>query len=214
MPQLIPQKLKSLKDLWNHLPQTARRVVTVHLALLPLFAVIALSVANVTSHQGFERIRFATPALQTLDPWHHKVEAYGQRLNGAFGIGREVAVEFADWILEASARQNLEPDLISSLIFTESTFRKYVRSYAGAVGPAQVRPDMWGKFCGHNDLTDPKQNVLCGSQILAHLRDVCGDDECALQAYNIGLNGDRIGAAQRYVSKVDTHLAILASFPL
>jgi hypothetical protein len=208
------QILVILKKFWHQIPTRGRRVVGLQLSVLSMFAVLSLAIANVIADQGQVRTQFATPALQTLSPWHEDVQAYGSRLHSAFGIGEETATEFADWILEASIRQDLEPDLIASLIFTESTFRKYVRSYVGAVGPTQVRPDLWSDFCVTSDLTDPEQNVFCGSQILAHLREVCGNNVCALKAYNIGLNGSRQNAALRYVSKVDTQLARLAALPL
>ena len=85
--------------------------------------------------------------------------------------------------LEASARQEMRPELIASLVFAESSFRKAVQSCW------RHRPDRFGHipFCGHNDLYDPEQNVYCGTQILALLERCEGDHMCAI-AYNIGLN--------------------------
>ena len=57
--------------------------------------------------------------------------------------------------------------------------------------------------------TDPEQNIYCGAQVLAHLRDVCGGDSCALAAYNTGINSEREQAGKRYVSKIDYHRAKL-----
>ena len=72
--------------------------------------------------------------------------------------------------------RGLEPELLASLVLTESSFRKDVVSHVGAIGPAQVRPEYWSGFCGSNDLLDPAENIYCGAQVLSHLMDRCGDD--------------------------------------
>ena len=132
---------------------------------------------------------------------------FAERLVIGFGLRPEVALEFSDWILEASARQEMRPELIASLVFAESSFRKAVQSHVGAIGPTQIRPHYWAEFCGHNDLYDPEQNVYCGTQILGFLLERCeGDQACALSAYNIGLNSNRRAAGSRYVAKIDRHL--------
>lgn len=132
---------------------------------------------------------------------------FAEKLVIGFGLRPEVALEFSDWILEASARQEVRPELIASLVFAESSFRKAVQSHVGAIGPTQIRPHYWAEFCGHNDLYDPEQNVYCGTQILGFLLERCeGDQACALSAYNIGLNSNRRAAGSRYVAKIDRHL--------
>jgi hypothetical protein len=132
---------------------------------------------------------------------------FAEKLVIGFGLRPEVALEFSDWILEASARQELRPELIASLVFAESSFRKTVQSHVGAIGPTQIRPHYWVEFCGQNDLHDPEQNVYCGTQILGFLLEHCeGDQACALSAYNIGMNSNRRAAGLRYVAKIDRHL--------
>ena len=132
---------------------------------------------------------------------------FADKLVIGFGLRPEIALEFSDWILEASARQELRPELIASLVFAESSFRKAVRSHVGAIGPTQIRPHYWAEFCGHNDLYDPEQNVYCGTQILGFLLERCkGDQACALSAYNVGMNSNRRAAGLRYVAKIDRHL--------
>ena len=132
---------------------------------------------------------------------------FADKLVIGFGLRPEVALEFSDWILEAAARQELRPELIASLVFAESSFRKTVQSHVGAIGPTQIRPHYWVEFCGQNDLHDPEQNVYCGTQILGFLLEHCeGDQACALSAYNIGMNSNRRAAGLRYVAKIDRHL--------
>lgn len=189
-----------------HVPRAIKILVKLQLFALALALVVALAIANVGVHQGYDRIAFAVPAAgDTVIPWHSQVDAFGIKVSQAFGVQRNTATEFAGWILEASQRQGLEPDLIASLVLTESSFRKNVTSHVGAIGPAQVRPDYWSGFCGSSDLMDPEENIYCGAQVLSHLLERCGGYNCALQAYNVGIHSTREQAGRRYVSKIDQY---------
>lgn len=151
-------------------------------------------------------IAFATPALDSKTPWASEVDGYADRVASAFGISERKADEFAGWILEASTRQDLDADVLASLVLTESSFRKNVRSSVGAVGPAQVRAEFWSSFCGTDELhVNPAENIYCGAQILSYFADRCGAMDCALHAYNVGqYNRDhyRELAGARYVAKI------------
>lgn len=137
--------------------------------------------------------------------WEQRKSVFGWRVHEAFGIPLRRAHEFAGWILEAADRQRLAPELIASLVFTESSFRKQVRSPAGAIGPAQIKPRYWARFCGVRDLRDPEQNIYCGAQVLAHLEERCGGLACALASYNVGFNAWQRQAGLRYVSRIERH---------
>jgi len=142
-------------------------------------------------------------------------EFFSRKLIKAFGTEPVVAREFSDWVLEASMRHRLEPDLIASLISVESSFQKSVESHRGAIGPTQVKPKFWQEFCGNNDLYDPEQNVYCGAMILSYLMDRCkGNYSCALSAYNVGFYGDRWQAGKRYIAKIDRNVVKLQSLTL
>ncbi len=144
-----------------------------------------------------------------------QARAFSRKLVAGFGLRPDVALEFSDWILEAADRQKLQPELVASLVFAESSFRKAVQSHVGAVGPAQVRPHYWGEFCGRADLYDPEQNIYCGTQVLGYLLERCeGDRACALSAYNVGINSKRHAAGSRYVAKIDRNMAQLQSVNL
>ncbi len=165
--------------------------------------------------RGVDREPFAIPASVAAQvPWKEEVNGFAQRVHDALGIQRATAAEFSGWILEASTRQGLSPELLASLVFTESSFRKDVTSFVGAIGPAQVKP-YWSPFCGSDDLEDPAENIYCGAQILAHYRDVCGSEQCALSAYNVGLknlqdDGYYQEAGLRYARTIDRHLSRFA----
>jgi hypothetical protein len=184
-------------------------------SLVCVLAALSWTIENVVIHQGYETIAFAKPTATHRLIRQTEVAHFGSRVSNAFGIKGEVATEFADWILEASERQQLTPELLASLVITESSFRKDARSNVGAIGPAQVRPDYWGKFCGTSDLSDPEQNVYCGAQVLSYHLERCeGDTDCALAAYNVGPYAKREQAAQRYVTKVGRYLSNLENVAL
>jgi len=187
-------------QLWKQLPF----IFKLQGLLLAMAGFSTLLVVNLFAHQGYERMTFAIPAAERPGvPWQSQVDAFGAKVSQAFGVRRSTANEFASWILEASQRQQIEPDLLASLVHTESTFRKEALSPVGAIGPAQVRPNFWSTFCGSSNLHDPAENIYCGAQVLSHLRDRCGGELCALQAYNIGMYSNQIQAARRYVAKID-----------
>lgn len=189
-------------------------VVGLPLAVLPLAFATSLVVAAMAQSAAPLERGLALPALETRGTWDGEVGAFADRLSDGFGLDATSAQDFAAWILEASARQGLPADLIAGLVYTESSFRRSVRSYAGAVGPAQVKPVFWQRFCGDVDLADPEQNVYCGAQILAHYMQRCGSYDCALRLYNVGPGNMRKPyferASHRYLAKVESHRARMA----
>ena len=190
-------------------------LLKMHLFLMVLLLTAVSTISFVRTDPGYQHLAFAVPAVEHIKvPWQSEVDAFGYKVSQAFGVRRHTATEFAVWILEASERQGLEPELLASLVLTESSFRKNARSHVGAVGPAQVRPEYWRGFCG-SDLDDPAENIYCGAQVLSHLIDRCGDDtSCALQAYNVGIHSTRVQAGRRYVSKIDRYRDHLRNYPL
>ncbi len=72
-------------------------------------------VVNLAAPQGYERVAFAIPAAEHVNrPWRAEVEDFGEKVSRAFGVRPSTANEFAKWILEASQRQGLDPELQSS----------------------------------------------------------------------------------------------------
>ena len=177
------------------------------LGFCALALLIGLACIHTNSYTPKQHVvAFAKPKIGQLS-YDVQVANLGGRISSAFGIQRVKAEEFSHWLIEASERQSISPDVLASLVLTESSFRKNVRSPVGAVGPAQVRPDYWAAFCGQDHLNDPEQNVYCGAQVLGHLLERCtGDLTCALGSYNVGPNARKGRAAARYVAKIDLHL--------
>ena len=185
----------------------AKRYFDLRLGLCALSLVVGLAWLHTNAPIPEQRVMpFAKPQLGQ-HAYNVEVAHLGARISSAFGIKPLRAEEFSHWLIEASERQRISVDVLASLVLTESSFRKNVRSRVGAVGPAQVRPDYWAAFCGQDHLNDPEQNVYCGAQVLGHLLERCDADlVCALGSYNVGPNARKGPAAARYVAKIDLHL--------
>ena len=186
-------------------------LVQIQAGALVLAGCAAFALATVADAQRYARVAFALPAAATPSiPWEEERAAFADRMTRALDIHPAVAGEFAEWILEAAHRQELEPELVASLVLAESSFRKNARSSVGAFGPAQIRGEFWRSFCG-GDLREPADNIYCGAQILASFWEACGELQCALHSYNLGPTGARLAdwehARGRYVRKIQNGLA-------
>jgi len=102
---------------------------------------------------------------------------------------------FEDLVLSESAAYDLDPLLLFALIRQESVFDDQVRSWAGAVGLAQIMPSTgewiaemmpWPDY-RQELLTRPYVNVKFGAWFLARiLQQADGDVLTALAGYNGG----------------------------
>jgi soluble lytic murein transglycosylase len=102
-----------------------------------------------------------------------------------------------DTIKAESAKNNLNPYLVASLIRQESEFNPSVVSYANAYGLMQLLPSV-GKAMAHEEgishfqtfqLLDPEINIRLGTRYLRQMLDKFGGvQEYALAAYNAGDN--------------------------
>jgi soluble lytic murein transglycosylase len=102
-----------------------------------------------------------------------------------------------DTIKAESARYNLDPYLVASLIRQESEFNPSVVSYANAYGLMQLLPVV-GRQMAHEEgmehfqtfqLLDPETNIKLGTRYLRQMLDKFnGVQEYALAAYNAGDN--------------------------
>jgi len=199
--------LRRLSRIGRDAVRTLPPMVFVALVGVPVALVASVVVSVQVAAGAPVSFTVALPAVETRPTWHAEVEAFSRRLEEGFDLAPEDADDFSAWILEASARQTLSPELIASLVYTESTFRKRVRSWSGAVGPAQVKPRFWKRFCGGVDLADPEQNIYCGAQIIAHYSEQCGDVDCAFRLYNVGPSNLRdpyyAERSHLYLSKIE-----------
>ena len=94
--------------------------------------------------------------------------------------------EIAIAIASASARYEMDPNLIRAVIRTESSYRPDAVSSAGAMGLMQLMPRT-AESLGVTDPFNISQNVHAGTRYLRGLLDrFDGDIELALAAYNAG----------------------------
>ena len=97
-------------------------------------------------------------------------------------------------IRDAATRHGVDPDLLTSLVWTESSFQPDAVSPVGAVGLGQLMPST-AKSLGV-DPKDPLQNLDGSARMLAGLITEFGRVDHALAAYNVGPNGLRRGLAE------------------
>jgi soluble lytic murein transglycosylase-like protein len=89
-------------------------------------------------------------------------------------------------VREASARRQLDPDFVNSVIKAESNFYPRAVSPKGAQGLMQLMPGTAAKL-GVIDPFDPRANVEAGTTYLSELLDLYNNDPIrALAAYNAG----------------------------
>lgn len=100
-----------------------------------------------------------------------------------------------DTIKEESAKNNLDPYLVASLIRQESEFNPSVISYANAWGLMQLLPSVGRQLAREEGMThfqtfqllDPETNIKLGTRYLRQMLDHLGGvTEYALAAYNAG----------------------------
>lgn len=89
-------------------------------------------------------------------------------------------------VREASNRNRLDPDFVSSVIMAESQFKTHAISKKGALGLMQLMPATAAQL-GVADPFDPRANVEAGTAHLSALLDRYNNDPIkALAAYNAG----------------------------
>ncbi len=95
---------------------------------------------------------------------------------------------FLPWqyfIVKASQKYALRPELIAAVIKAESDFDADVVSPKGAQGLMQIMPATQDYLNLHEPF-DPEGNIMAGSAYLREQLDYFGSEELALAAYNAG----------------------------
>jgi soluble lytic murein transglycosylase-like protein len=95
-------------------------------------------------------------------------------------------IDLEQVVREASSKNRLDPDFVSSVISAESNFKTHAISKKGAQGLMQLMPSTAAQL-GVADPFDPKANVEAGTAHLSALLDLYKNDPIkALAAYNAG----------------------------
>ena len=93
-------------------------------------------------------------------------------------------LEYKDEIVRQARAYNLDPALIASIIYNESSFRSESESITGARGLMQLMPDTAEWIAGQTGIVDysaerlydPETNIMFGCWYLNHIREVINDD--------------------------------------
>jgi len=102
------------------------------------------------------------------------------------------ACDYMPQIVKSAEKYKIEPELLVSLIFVESSFKRKAVSKAGACGLTQVIPKYTGgpalkKKLTCDQLKNPRTSIKSGSKILAWwIKYHNGNLERALCSYNAG----------------------------
>ncbi len=193
-------------------------------AILGASALLCDAVLGETAIESSRRQDLDLPAFNAdpLSP-QQEVDAYARRLVDAYQLSPAKARRYAGYILESAAYSGVPKELIAALIHTESHFRDDAVSVVGAIGPAQIMPELWESACG--DVSEPRTNVLCAGVVLAHYKTRFCESEfapyaCALSHYNVG-PGNLLrkpqrsrAAANRYLNKMTRALAAYDEYVL
>lgn len=110
-------------------------------------------------------------------------------------------LEYKEYIANYCRQYQVNPTMVSALVFTESHFDTGAESHKGALGLMQIMPStgdwvaeklMWPNFSSL-DLLDPEKNLMAGIWYIAYLKQLFNHNEyLALASYNAG---------SRYVSE-------------
>lgn len=146
----------------------------------PAAATATVSTAS-TSAAAISAQRAVTPAVSTA-------------LAGKRAALPAAAAPWLSTIRSAATKAGIDPDLLTSLVWVESSFQPDAVSPAGAVGLAQLMPGT-AKGLGV-DPTNPAQNLDGAARMLGGLIEQFGRVDLALAAYNVGPNALTRGLAQ------------------
>jgi soluble lytic murein transglycosylase len=104
-------------------------------------------------------------------------------------------LDYEPQIIAYSKNNNLNPALVSAIVFVESRFNARAKSHKGALGLMQIMPTtgkwvaeqlQWDKF-SDRDLLNPQKNLEVGIWYLAYLKQYFKENESlALASYNAG----------------------------
>lgn len=125
---------------------------------------------------------------------------------------------WAQTIANATDTFGVPEEKMIAMLYVESKFNPHLKKKGGMVGPSQIVSGVWkntlSKKFGYN-LYDPDDNVMAGAYVLNDYKEQCGNWDCALRAYNVGIGAYQRGSSKAqeriYMLRINTQLALLES---
>lgn len=166
--------------------------------LLPAVAMASLGVAGWSlaplASRPAPRVLQAEGLKVVRHPEQPRIDAVLARR--APGMGLALRAHVADAVAEESARAGFDPLLVLAVIAVESEFQEDAVSPVGARGLMQLRPttlyfvaEKEGVKLSRAEMdADPALSVRIGVRYLKQMKDLFGDLDLALMAYNAGPN--------------------------
>ena len=141
---------------------------------------------------------------------------------------RRSASFYIDYILEYSQVYSIDPIWVTSIIWTESHFKRYAKSHVNAIGLMQIMPKTGeyllkllmvkrSKKAIRNILINPKNNIELGIFYLKKLLNRFKSHSYATIAYNMGptfvskriRNKGQLGVTNDYLNKINKRYYLL-----
>jgi soluble lytic murein transglycosylase-like protein len=145
------------------------------------------------------------PKAHVIDEVYGQAQKIQKHIQKRSKLSTSAAKDVTYSIIYESRRNNLEPELVTALIDTESEFNPLARSPKGACGIMQLMPVIWNTY-GEGDVWAWHDNLAAGCKYLADLKRRFRDDYVTLCAYNAGPSRKRaevIRLAGNYPGKVN-----------
>ncbi|MEE4208231.1 MAG: lytic transglycosylase domain-containing protein [Parvularcula sp.] len=118
---------------------------------------------------------------------------------------------YFDHIVKAACEAGVPVPLFDALVSQESRYRPFAKSYAGAMGMAQLMPGT-ARYLDVSNPWDPLENLRGGARYLREQLDRYGSWDLALAAYNSGPGRvDKYGGIPPFRETRNYVRAILAS---
>ena len=166
--------------------------------------------SGLTGNSGLDMVlpNLVMAAPRTMSTMNTMGTASKYDLNGYF---QNVPDQYKQFVLNASEKYGVDPNLIAAVMKAESNFRPNVDSTSGAMGLMQLLKGTAGDMGLTSDFYNPEKNIDAGTKYLSKMLELTGGKvDHALGAYNAGPGnyatyGNQIppfDETQKYVKKI------------